>query len=149
MFRLCHAIRLAPSSIAGTIAVTARCWNRIRQINTRQKEIELQENPTAQFDWLKLRLSIESGGCRGFMYKFQFENELIDPEEDVVLEAPPDENKVALSPPAELVVDKISLGKMKGATIDYHSELKGSAFVVVGNELMDESCSCGQSFNLK
>lgn len=38
---------------------------------------------------------------------------------------------------------------MQNATIDYHSELKGAAFVVIGNELIDQSCACAMSFSLK
>lgn len=48
-----------------------------------------------------------------------------------------------------MVVDKITVGKMVNAVVDYHRELKGAAFVVVGNELVDQSCACAMSFSLK
>lgn len=48
-----------------------------------------------------------------------------------------------------VVADKETLTKMKGGIIDYHTELKGSAFVVIGNEYVDHSCACAQSFSLR
>ena len=48
-----------------------------------------------------------------------------------------------------VVADKETLTKMKGGIIDYHTELKGSAFVVIGNEFVDHSCACAQSFSLR
>lgn len=52
-------------------------------------------------------------------------------------------------PPPRVVVDQLSISKLDGASLDYHSELKGSAFVVVGNSLVDQSCACAMSFSLK
>lgn len=50
---------------------------------------------------------------------------------------------------SRIVIDKATIERIEGAQIDYHSELKGSAFVVVGNEKVDASCSCGMSISLK
>merc|ERR1711991_24533 len=106
-------------------------------------------------------MSIVPGGCQGFSYQFEFDKE-IDEEEDVIFEntavpAPPtiNENGDEVPAPADaktvsrIVIDEESLKKLQGAVIDYHSELKGSAFVVVGNELVDQSCACAMSFSLQ
>ncbi|KEG05430.1 hypothetical protein DQ04_22061000, partial [Trypanosoma grayi] len=107
-----------------------------------------------------LRLAIDSGGCHGYVYKFSLEaNDSLVPEEDVVIserdvsEADSVNNNSSTNNRAEpaprVVVDKHSASKLLSAVIDFHSELKGSAFVVVGNELVDESCACAMSFSVK
>jgi iron-sulfur cluster assembly accessory protein len=50
---------------------------------------------------------------------------------------------------ARLVVDEISYGFVKGATIDYVEEMIKSSFEVVKNPQADASCGCGASFNAK
>lgn len=109
-----------------------------------------------------LRLSIESGGCHGFLYKFQFDSEFDAEngdvkfvESEVEKDAFQAKKKVQAEAagvervPATVVVDTTTAQCMSGAVLDYHSELKGSAFVVVGNEKVDHSCACAQSFSLK
>ena len=47
-----------------------------------------------------------------------------------------------------MVIDTASLKSMEDAVLDYHVELKGSAFVVVGNALVNDECACKMSFSL-
>ncbi|KAK7198168.1 Iron-sulfur assembly protein 2 [Novymonas esmeraldas] len=102
-----------------------------------------------------LRLAIDSGGCHGYLYKFSFEtNTDFNREEDIAIAetdavAPDDASFSGAQPSPRVVVDTLSASKLENATLDYHSELKGSAFVVVGNELVDQSCACAMSFSLK
>ncbi|ESL10601.1 hypothetical protein TRSC58_01663 [Trypanosoma rangeli SC58] len=102
-----------------------------------------------------LRLAVDSGGCHGYKYNFSFEeNTALVPEDDVVV-AETDvvpagaADSSGAQPSPRVVVDKYSLTKLQAAVIDFHSELKGSAFVVVGNKLVDESCACSMSFSIK
>eukprot|EP00742_Colponemidia_sp_Colp-10_P025821 GILJ01031410.1.p1 GENE.GILJ01031410.1~~GILJ01031410.1.p1 ORF type:complete len:182 (-),score=20.04 GILJ01031410.1:40-585(-) len=147
-----------------SLLVSPRCFDNIRRIN---------KNEDVANQTRFLRLAIESGGCQGFSYKFYFDDE-VDPEEDIKFEisnatapgmegsnqqntsanipssARPAASSSAADPTDPFVVaDKTTLTKMQGAIIDYHTELKGSAFVVIGNEFVDHSCACAQSFSLR
>jgi iron-sulfur cluster assembly accessory protein len=139
MFRRSFArLCLSPSvgAYAATVTFTDRAWQRVAQVN------RTEGVPSER----ALRMAIEPGGCQGFSYKFEFDND-IDTEEDVVFE----NTKVGVTGDqlSRIVIDRGSLEKLQGATIDYHSELKGSAFVVVGNELVDQACACAASFSIQ
>jgi iron-sulfur cluster assembly accessory protein len=87
---------------------------------------------------LKLRLSVEGGGCSGFQYKFSMENKI-----------PEDDDVIFVQDNAEVLVDESSLELVKGATVDYVQELIKSAFSVVNNPQSESACGCGSSFAIK
>lgn len=80
-----------------------------------------------------LRLAVEGGGCSGFQYRFGLadavEGDDLSVERDGVT----------------LVVDAISLDLVRGATVDFVSDLGGSAFKVA-NPNATAGCGCGSSF---
>lgn len=97
-----------------------------------------------------LRLSIESGGCHGFQYKFDLDTAL-DPTTDMY--------KCIISlhrlfvseferEGSKLVVDEQSLKLLTGSQVDFSRELIGSAFRVIQNPMAASGCGCGVSFNL-
>lgn len=52
--------------------------------------------------------------------------------------------------PASIVVDAVSLGLLKGSTVDYATELIGSSFRVVDNpQAKGSGCGCGISWEAK
>ena len=87
----------------------------------------------------RLRLSVESGGCSGFSYKFDRDAGAPDPDEDLVF----------TRDGAELVVDDVSIEFVKGATVDYEQELIRSGFAVLNNPNSEAGCGCGVSFTAK
>jgi iron-sulfur cluster assembly accessory protein len=81
-----------------------------------------------------LRILVDSGGCSGFEYKLSLEKELHDEDEIIEKDG------------AMIVVDKMSLDFVKGATLDYTEDLMRSSFRITDNPLATQGCSCGSSF---
>ncbi|XP_029201912.2 iron-sulfur cluster assembly 2 homolog, mitochondrial-like isoform X1 [Acropora millepora] len=84
-----------------------------------------------------LRVAVEGGGCSGFKYSFDVDSEIN--EDDRVIERDG----------AKVVIDEVSLGYLKGSTVEYHEELIRSAFRISFNPNAEKGCSCGSSFTLK
>ncbi len=85
---------------------------------------------------LVLRLMVDSGGCSGFQYKFSLED------------AQRPDDRVFTRSGAALVVDAASLDFLKGAQIDFVSDLSGESFQVK-NPNAESACGCGTSFSPK
>lgn len=81
-----------------------------------------------------LRVSVVGGGCSGYQYNLDFEQE--SRMGDVVLEF--DSFKVLLDP--------ISADYLKGTVIDYVSGLQGTGFKF-NNPNARRTCGCGSSFS--
>lgn len=82
-----------------------------------------------------LRVAVRGGGCSGFEYALDFENE--QRETDLVLEY--DDLKV--------YVDPISSRYLAGTTIDYSLGMSGTGFKFE-NPKATGTCGCGSSFAL-
>ncbi len=84
---------------------------------------------------LMLRVYIQGGGCSGFQYGFQFDEN--QQEDDITVEH--DGIKV--------LIDMLSLQYLNGAEIDYKDDLMGSRFLV-NNPNASTTCGCGSSFSI-
>ncbi|GAA0265900.1 iron-sulfur cluster insertion protein ErpA [Alteraurantiacibacter aestuarii] len=82
-----------------------------------------------------LRLSVEGGGCSGFQYKFDLDDDL--QADDAVSE----------TDGVKLVVDPVSLDLVAGCVVDFVESLGGAAFRVE-NPNAASGCGCGSSFGI-
>ena len=92
--------------------------------------IEQQGNPN-----LKLRLSVSGGGCSGFQYGFEFDEE--QKADDIVVERDG----------VTMLVDGMSLLYLMGSEVDFVEDLVGASFQVV-NPNATANCGCGSSFSI-
>lgn len=84
-------------------------------------------------DALKLRVYIHGGGCSGFQYGFEFDEE--QGEDDLAIS----------TDGVTLLVDPLSLQYLMGAEVDYTESLHGAQFVI-RNPNAKTTCGCGSSF---
>lgn len=112
---------LAPEQ---TVAVSASAARRIGELLAAETRTDL-----------KLRVAVAGGGCSGFQYTFDFDDQVND--DDLVIER----DGIAV------LVDGVSLEYMAGAEIDYVDDLIGSAFRI-NNPKAQASCGCGTSFSI-
>ena len=81
------------------------------------------------------RITVLGGGCAGFQYKFDFDNN--KKEEDILLNT----EKISV------LIDNTSFQFIQGSKIDYVNELIGSSFKIT-NPQASSSCGCGTSFSI-
>jgi iron-sulfur cluster assembly accessory protein len=95
------------------------------------KEIMAQQNPVPA----GLRVGVVGGGCSGFSYSMQFENNagLMD--------------KVFDMEGLKVYVDATSVMYLNGCTVDYIESLEGAGFKF-DNPNVKSTCGCGSSFNV-
>ncbi len=83
-----------------------------------------------------LRIGVAGGGCSGFSYQY-----------DLVRQSATKDDLVLKKAGATVLIDKLSLEFMGGATIDYVDDLVGQAFKI-DNPNTAASCGCGNSFSV-
>ena len=86
-------------------------------------------------DALALRVYIQGGGCSGFQYGFEFDENRA--EDDLAV----DTDNVTL------LVDPLSLQYLMGSEVDYTESLQGAQFVI-RNPNAKTTCGCGSSFSM-
>ncbi len=85
-------------------------------------------------DDLRLRLAVQPGGCSGLIYQLYFDERTLDGD------AIRDFDGV------EVVVDKMSVPYLDGATIDFSDTIEKQGFTI-DNPNASSSCACGDSFS--
>lgn len=95
-----------------------------------KKLVEEEGNPN-----LKLRVVVQGGGCSGFQYGFEFDENIAD--DDVQIE-----NDGVI-----MLIDAMSLQYLAGAEVDYLEGLEGARFVI-NNPNAKSTCGCGSSFSV-
>jgi iron-sulfur cluster insertion protein len=84
---------------------------------------------------LKLRVSVDGGGCSGFQYAFAFDETVND--DDTVVEVNG----------ATMLIDVTSMQYLNGSEVDFLEGLEGARFVV-NNPNAKSTCGCGSSFSV-
>lgn len=85
-------------------------------------------------DDYRLRLSVQPGGCSGLRYQLFFDSRWLDGDE------------VQDFGDVELIIDRMSLPYLQGATIDYKDTIEAQGFSI-DNPNASGSCACGDSFH--
>ncbi len=84
---------------------------------------------------LRLRVFIQGGGCSGFQYGFEFDENQSEDDFAIVTDG------------VTLLVDPLSLQYLAGAVVDYSESLSGAQFVI-RNPNAKTTCGCGSSFTV-
>lgn len=84
---------------------------------------------------LKFRVHIQGGGCSGFQYGFQLDEQML--EDDIVLKCDG----------IDVLVDPLSMQYLEDAEVDFRDDLQGSRFLV-NNPNAETTCGCGSSFSI-
>jgi iron-sulfur cluster insertion protein len=103
--------------------VTDRAARRIAEI------VAAEGRPAA------LRVAVLAGGCSGFQYRFELD------------EQPQPDDLLIEREGARVLVDQASLDLLAGAELDFTDELMGSHFAV-RNPNARSACGCGTSFSV-
>ena len=86
-------------------------------------------------DDLALRVAVQPGGCSGLRYQLFFDERTLDG--DAVQE---------YGPGVKVVVDRMSVPYLAGATIDFVDTIEKQGFTI-DNPNAGGSCACGESFH--
>lgn len=111
-------------SLQRPLDFTAAAASKVREL------IAEEGNPA-----LKLRVYIQGGGCSGFQYGFEFDQQ--QGEDDLAI----------ATDGVTLMVDPLSLQYLMGAVVDYTESLHGAQFVI-RNPNAKTTCGCGSSFTV-
>jgi iron-sulfur cluster assembly accessory protein len=85
-------------------------------------------------DDLRLRVAVQPGGCSGLIYQLYFDERLLDGDTTRDFDG------------VEVVVDKMSVPYLDGASIDFEDTIQKQGFTI-DNPNAAGSCACGDSFH--
>ena len=85
-------------------------------------------------DDLALRIAVQPGGCSGLRYQLFFDERSLDGDEMLAYDG------------VSVVVDRMSIPYLGGATIDFVDTIEKQGFTI-DNPGATSSCACGDSFN--
>jgi iron-sulfur cluster assembly accessory protein len=108
---------------AGSVLLTAQAAAKVKALLDQEGREDLQ-----------LRVAVQPGGCSGLRYQLFFDERNLDGDE------------VTDFAGVNLVVDKMSVPYLGGATIDFVDTIEKQGFTI-DNPNAGGSCACGDSFH--
>jgi iron-sulfur cluster assembly accessory protein len=108
---------------AGSVLLTDRAAAKVKALLDQEGREDLQ-----------LRVAVQPGGCSGLRYQLFFDERNLDGDE------------VTDFAGVNLVVDKMSVPYLGGATIDFVDTIEKQGFTI-DNPNAGGSCACGDSFH--
>jgi iron-sulfur cluster assembly accessory protein len=112
----------APEAPAGSVSLTATAAVKVRDLLDAEGR-----------DDLRLRVAVQPGGCSGFQYQLFFDERSLDGDVALDLDGVP------------VVVDRMSIPYLGGATIDFTDTIEQQGFTI-DNPNASGGCACGNSF---
>ncbi|MDD9953666.1 MAG: iron-sulfur cluster assembly accessory protein [Candidatus Woesearchaeota archaeon] len=103
------------------LEVTDRAVEKVKELRAKDKK-----------DDLPLRIAVIPGGCAGFSYDMDFDEQK-------------DDDKEIMFGDLKVVVDPESMPLLKGSSVDYIDSLMGAGFKI-DNPNAQKGCGCGKSF---
>lgn len=85
-------------------------------------------------DDLRLRIQVQPGGCSGLIYSLYFDERFLDGDVTRDFDG------------VEVIVDRMSVPYLDGATIDFADTIEKQGFTI-DNPNATSSCACGDSFS--
>ncbi len=85
-------------------------------------------------DDLRLRVAVQPGGCSGLVYQLYFDERVLDGDAVVDFDG------------VQVVLDKMSVPYLDGASIDFEDTIAKQGFTI-DNPNAGGSCACGDSFS--
>src|SRR5262249_32045378 len=121
-----HAAPVGPlfSDPENTMKLTEKAVQKVNAFATSSKEAEGKH----------LRVYVQGGGCSGFQYGFMFDEKR-------------DDDQILPIAGIQVLLDPVSLPYLKGCTVDFVEDFRGSGFSVQ-NPNASGSCGCGHSFSV-
>jgi iron-sulfur cluster insertion protein len=107
-----------------TFSISQKAAARINEVNHENLKSDL------------LKITVNSGGCNGMQYKFEFTNDLVA-----------EEFSLFRLQTARVAIDEVSLPFLNGAMLDFEEDLGQSAFIIK-NPNARTACGCGTSFSV-
>ena len=114
---------LAPSTTSHGVGLTEAAAQKIRSLLTQEGR-----------DDLHLRVAVQPGGCSGLIYQLYFDERVLDGDALVDFDG------------VGVVLDKMSVPYLEGASIDFEDTIAKQGFTI-DNPNAGSSCACGDSFS--
>src|ERR1700733_5137287 len=112
----------APEQVAPSLALTESAAVKVRALLDQEGR-----------DDLRLRVAVQPGGCSGLQYQLFFDERQIDGDVEVSVHGVP------------IVMDRMSVPYLGGATIDFTDTIEQQGFTI-DNPNAGGGCACGNSF---
>jgi len=112
-----------PSTAAHGVGLTDTAALKVRSLLTQEGREDL-----------RLRVAVQPGGCSGLIYQLYFDERVLDGDALVDFDG------------VEVVVDKMSVPYLDGATINFEDTIEKQGFTI-DNPNAGSSCACGDSFS--